>query len=68
MPFSDLNALKYLEELRLSGNGVTGFAPSQAELRLMNLRVVDLSDNLFNNTILSSLAGLSNLKTLSLWN
>ncbi|PPD74367.1 hypothetical protein GOBAR_DD28722 [Gossypium barbadense] len=64
----DLNALKYLEELGLSGNGVTGFAPSQAELRLMNLKVVDLGDNLFNNTILSSLAGLSNLKALTLWN
>ncbi|KAA3490650.1 leucine-rich repeat receptor protein kinase MSP1-like [Gossypium australe] len=63
----DLNALKSLEELRLSSNGVTGFAPSQAELRLMNLKVVDLSDNLFNNTIFSSLAGLSNLKTLTLW-
>ncbi|TYJ32110.1 hypothetical protein E1A91_A05G014600v1 [Gossypium mustelinum] len=34
----------------------------------MNLKVVDLSNNLFNNTILSSLAGLSNFRTLTLGN
>ncbi|KAB2027088.1 hypothetical protein ES319_D05G011100v1 [Gossypium barbadense] len=39
---------------------------NEAGLRLMNLTVLRLSDNLFNNTILSSLRTLSNLKTLSL--
>ncbi|KAG4197253.1 hypothetical protein ERO13_A05G012900v2 [Gossypium hirsutum] len=62
----DLNSLKYLKKLELSGNKVQNlFHP---KLRLMNLKVVDLSNNLFNNTILSSLAGLSNLRTLTLGN
>ncbi|TYH68274.1 hypothetical protein ES332_D06G246900v1 [Gossypium tomentosum] len=60
----DLNALSNLEELILSGNEVNGFIPSQG-LRLMNLKHLDLSGNGFNNSILSSLATLSNLKTLS---
>ncbi|KAB2079034.1 hypothetical protein ES319_A06G203900v1 [Gossypium barbadense] len=60
----DLNALSNLEELILSDNEVNGFIPSQG-LRLMNLKVVDLSGNDFNNSILSSLATLSNLKNLS---
>ncbi|KAK8294594.1 hypothetical protein V6Z12_D05G010200 [Gossypium hirsutum] len=61
----DLNAFSYLEKLILSFNEVTEFVPSQG-LRLMNLTVLRLSGNLFNNTILSSLPTLSNLKTLSL--
>ncbi|KAH1067824.1 hypothetical protein J1N35_032811 [Gossypium stocksii] len=60
----DLNAFNYLEELSLSENEVTEFVPSQG-LRLMNLTVLELDDNLFKNTILSSLGRLSNLKTLS---
>ncbi|KAA3478448.1 receptor-like protein 12 isoform X1 [Gossypium australe] len=59
----DLNALSNLEELILSSNKVNGFIPSQG-LRLMNLKVVELSGNDFNNSIMSSLATLSNLKTL----
>ncbi|TYI24298.1 hypothetical protein ES332_A06G224600v1 [Gossypium tomentosum] len=59
----DLNALSNLEDLILSGNEVNGFIPSQG-IRLMNLKVVDLSRNDFNNSIMSSLATLSNLKTL----
>ncbi|KAG8495711.1 hypothetical protein CXB51_013429 [Gossypium anomalum] len=61
----DLNAFSYLEELNLLDNKVTEFVPSQG-LRLMNLTVLHLYGNLFNNTILSSLGRLSNLKTLSL--
>ncbi|XP_059635763.1 cuscuta receptor 1-like [Cornus florida] len=34
--------------------------------RLSNLRILDLSENRFNNSILSSLNGLSSLKTLKL--
>ncbi|XP_017644589.2 receptor-like protein 13 isoform X2 [Gossypium arboreum] len=59
----DLNALNNLEELFLSGNEVNGFIPSQG-LRLMNLKVLNLSANGFNNSIMSSLATLPNLKTL----
>ncbi|XP_052486815.1 receptor-like protein 13 isoform X8 [Gossypium raimondii] len=49
----DLNAFSYLEKLFLWNNKVTEFVPSQG-LRLMNLTVLDLFGNLFNNTILSS--------------
>ncbi|KAA3478447.1 receptor-like protein 12 isoform X1 [Gossypium australe] len=59
----DLNALSNLEELILFRNKVNGFIPSQG-LRLMNLKVVELSGNDFNISIMSSLATLSNLKTL----
>ncbi|KAA3490723.1 LRR receptor-like serine/threonine-protein kinase GSO1 [Gossypium australe] len=61
----DLNAFSYLKELSLWGNKVTEFVPSQG-LRLMNLTLLDLDGNLFDNTILSSLSTLSNLKTLYL--
>ncbi|XP_052488931.1 receptor-like protein 45 isoform X3 [Gossypium raimondii] len=61
----DLNALRNLEELILSGNEVNGFIPSQG-LRLMNLKHLVLSGNGFNNSILSSLATLPNLKTLGI--
>ncbi|MFQ6670824.1 hypothetical protein Gotur_035579 [Gossypium turneri] len=47
-----------IKSMRLGNN--------EAGLRLMNLTVLRLSGNLFNNTILSSLGTLSNLKTLSL--
>ncbi|KAH1055125.1 hypothetical protein J1N35_033190 [Gossypium stocksii] len=59
----NLNALSNLEELMLSGNEVNGFIPSQG-LRLMNLKHLDLSGNGFNNSIMSSLATLPNLRTL----
>ncbi|XWS40960.1 hypothetical protein CRYUN_Cryun17cG0040100 [Craigia yunnanensis] len=51
-------------------NEVNNFIPSQdneTELKLVNLKVLDLSWNLFNNSILSSLDRLSNLKSLSLY-
>ncbi|KAK8550169.1 hypothetical protein V6N12_038896 [Hibiscus sabdariffa] len=63
MHVEDLNALRNLEELTLSSNEVSECAPSK-ELRLMNLKVLDLSDNPFNISILSCLGSLPNLKTL----
>ncbi|KAK8543558.1 hypothetical protein V6N13_076363 [Hibiscus sabdariffa] len=59
----DLNALSNLEELSLSANEVTEFIPSQ-ELRLMNLKVLNLLGNPLDNSILATLGRLSNLKTL----
>ncbi|KAL4336047.1 hypothetical protein GQ457_07G041240 [Hibiscus cannabinus] len=67
MHVEDLNALRNLEELTLSNNEVTECAPSK-ELRLMNLKVLDLSDNPFNISILSCLGSLPNLKTLRIEN
>ncbi|KAK8972896.1 hypothetical protein V6N11_057402 [Hibiscus sabdariffa] len=63
MHVEDLNALRNLEELTLSDNEVTECAPSE-ELRLMNLKVLDLSDNSFNKSIFPCLGSLPNLKTL----
>ncbi|XVF71075.1 hypothetical protein PTKIN_Ptkin12aG0005700 [Pterospermum kingtungense] len=65
----DLNGLSNLEELDMFDNEVNDFVPSQGnetKLKLMNLKVLDLSGNLFNSSMLSSLSGLSNLKSLSL--
>ncbi|KAK5826824.1 hypothetical protein PVK06_021756 [Gossypium arboreum] len=59
----DLNALSNLEELILFENEVNGFIPSQG-LRLLNLKVLHLSVNHLSNSVMSSLATLSNLKTL----
>ncbi|KAG8490010.1 hypothetical protein CXB51_015899 [Gossypium anomalum] len=59
----DLNALSNLEELILNRIEVNEFIPSQG-LRLTNLKHLELSYNGFNNSIMSSLATLSNLKTL----
>ncbi|KAL4302430.1 hypothetical protein GQ457_10G029920 [Hibiscus cannabinus] len=68
----DLNALSNLEELILLANGVTELVPSQvrwnnngAELRLMNLKVLNLLGNPLDNSILATFGRLSNLKTLS---
>ncbi|KAK8481979.1 hypothetical protein V6N11_013898 [Hibiscus sabdariffa] len=60
----DLNVLTNLEELILWSNGITEVVPSQ-ELRLMNLSFLDLIDNPLDNSKLSSLGRLSNLKILS---
>ncbi|XP_022751582.1 LRR receptor-like serine/threonine-protein kinase GSO2, partial [Durio zibethinus] len=65
----ELNALSNLEELYMGDNEVNDFITSkdnETELRLINLEVLDLSGNLFNNSILSSLGRLSNLKSLLL--
>ncbi|XVE84487.1 hypothetical protein DITRI_Ditri17bG0017500 [Diplodiscus trichospermus] len=65
----DLNALSNLEELDIGNNNVNDFVPSQdneTELRLTNLKMLDLTWNLFNSCILSSLDALSNLEELYL--
>ncbi|XP_022751580.1 LRR receptor-like serine/threonine-protein kinase GSO1 [Durio zibethinus] len=65
----ELNGLSNLEELYMGNNEVNDFITSkdnETELRLINLEVLDLSENLFNNSILSSLGRLSNLKSLLL--
>ncbi|XVE71581.1 hypothetical protein DITRI_Ditri10aG0162900 [Diplodiscus trichospermus] len=65
----DLNALSNLEELDICNNTANDFVASQdneTELRLTNLKKLDLSRNLFNNSILSSLDALSNLEELYL--
>ncbi|KAK6236114.1 hypothetical protein SCA6_011451 [Theobroma cacao] len=63
----ELNALSNLEKLYMGYNEVNDFVSSQdneIELRLINLQVLDLSWNLFNNGIFSSLGRLLNLKSI----
>ncbi|XP_021275666.1 LRR receptor-like serine/threonine-protein kinase GSO2, partial [Herrania umbratica] len=63
----ELNALSNLEELYIRDNEVNDFVPPQdneTEFRLTKLEVLDLTGNLFTNSILSSLGRLSNLKSL----
>ncbi|GAY65699.1 hypothetical protein CUMW_243140, partial [Citrus unshiu] len=58
-----------LESLALRGNNITGFVENEALetlSRLSNLTILDLSDNLFNNSILSFVARLSSLTSLDL--
>ncbi|KAG4167536.1 hypothetical protein ERO13_A13G202700v2 [Gossypium hirsutum] len=66
---SELNSLKNLKELHLSGNQIESLGSlfqSKRELRLAKLEVLDLSFNYFNNSIFSSLAALPHLKSLNL--
>ncbi|GLT96541.1 hypothetical protein SLE2022_141550 [Rubroshorea leprosula] len=69
---SSLASLSSLKVLNLAGNQMEGslhVLGVKRPLGLSNLEVLDLSDNSFNNTILSSLKGLSSLKSLHLrWN
>ncbi|KDO40865.1 hypothetical protein CISIN_1g048732mg [Citrus sinensis] len=58
-----------LEFLDLSGNNITGCVQNEGLDRLSslkNLKFLDLTLNHFNNSIFSSLGGLSSLKHLSL--
>ncbi|GLT73517.1 hypothetical protein SLA2020_453680 [Shorea laevis] len=58
-----------LKSLFLSSNGILGFMKNEGVKRplgLSNLEVLDLRRNSFNNTILSSLRGLSYLRSLDL--
>ena len=41
-------------------------AGKRRQLKLINLEVLDLSNNHFNNSILANLSGFSNLKSLYL--
>ncbi|KAE8716811.1 hypothetical protein F3Y22_tig00110109pilonHSYRG00212 [Hibiscus syriacus] len=58
--------LKNLKELYLGGNEIESLGSSFQESRLMNLEVLDLRGNRFNNSILSSLGRFPNLRSLSL--
>ncbi|XVE63625.1 hypothetical protein DITRI_Ditri07aG0034600 [Diplodiscus trichospermus] len=65
----ELNNLAKLKELYMSGNQIESFRSFQDnenQLKLINLEELDLSNNLFNNSILAQLNGLSNLKSLNL--
>ncbi|XVF34477.1 hypothetical protein REPUB_Repub18cG0062000 [Reevesia pubescens] len=67
--FQELNNLAKLQKLDLSDNQIESlqsFQDSERQLKLINLEELDLSFNLFNNTILTLLSGLWNLKTLNL--
>ncbi|GFY85743.1 receptor like protein 45 [Actinidia rufa] len=60
---------KELKTLFLSGNHLAGWVENEGFERLStlkNLEVLDLSRNEFNNSVLSSLSGLSHLKYLDL--
>ncbi|WRX34154.1 Leucine-rich repeat - like 10 [Theobroma cacao] len=61
-----LNALSNLEKLYMRYNAVNDFLPSrenETKLRLINLKVLDLSSNRFSSSILSPLGKLSNRKS-----
>ncbi|MBA0752603.1 hypothetical protein Gogos_001424 [Gossypium gossypioides] len=66
---SELNSLKNLKELHLSGNQIESLGSlfqNKRQLRLAKLEVLDLSFNYLNNSIFSSLAALPHLKSLNL--
>ncbi|XVF71079.1 hypothetical protein PTKIN_Ptkin12aG0006100 [Pterospermum kingtungense] len=63
----EFNNLINLKELYLGQNKIESlgsFSQRKEQLRLIKLEVLGLSDNLFNNSIFSSLAALSSLKFL----
>ncbi|XP_039068704.1 receptor-like protein 15 isoform X2 [Hibiscus syriacus] len=62
----EFSTLKNLKELYLGGNEIESLGSSFQESRLMNLEVLDLRGNRFNNSILSSLGRFPNLRSLSL--
>ncbi|KAK6267558.1 hypothetical protein QUC31_011718 [Theobroma cacao] len=62
-----LNNLINLKKLDLSWNKIESlqsFQDNGRQLKLTHLEELDLSDNLFNNSIFASLKGFSNLKSL----
>ncbi|KAL9377070.1 hypothetical protein Peur_031190 [Populus x canadensis] len=65
----EFDSLSNLKELSLVGNGIQDFVTltgSEGPSRLNKLETLVLADNLLNNSILSSLKGLSSLKYLDL--
>ncbi|MBA0864485.1 hypothetical protein Goshw_003425, partial [Gossypium schwendimanii] len=64
LPFEEL------QSLFLSGNSIVGFVDNQGfeklSSKLNKLEILDLSDNYFNDSILTSLSKLSSLKSLNL--
>ncbi|XVF65152.1 hypothetical protein PTKIN_Ptkin09bG0223700 [Pterospermum kingtungense] len=69
---NELNNLTKLKNLDLSRNGIERLRPisnqgkETGQLRLTNLKVLDLSDNLLRNNIFAFLSGLSSLKSLNM--
>ncbi|KAK6267560.1 hypothetical protein QUC31_011720 [Theobroma cacao] len=66
-----LNNLINLKKLDLSWNKIESlqsFQDNGRQLKLTHLEELDLSDNLFNNSIFASLKGFSNLKSLRINN
>ncbi|WRX27388.1 Leucine-rich repeat - like 10 [Theobroma cacao] len=65
-----LNNLINLKKLDLSWNKIESlqsFQDNGRQLKLTHLEELDLSGNLFNNSIFASLKGLSNLKSLCIY-
>ncbi|XVF65156.1 hypothetical protein PTKIN_Ptkin09bG0224000 [Pterospermum kingtungense] len=69
---NELNNLTKLKNLDLSGNGIERLRPISnqgkeiGQLRLTNLEVLDLSDNLLRNNTFAFISGLSSLKSLNM--
>ncbi|XP_024041135.1 probably inactive leucine-rich repeat receptor-like protein kinase At3g28040 [Citrus clementina] len=62
-----LTPFQQLETLHLDSNNIAGFVQNGERLSgLSNFKLLNLGRNLFNNSIFSSLAVLSSLRTLSL--
>ncbi|XVE63558.1 hypothetical protein DITRI_Ditri07aG0030000 [Diplodiscus trichospermus] len=67
--FAFISRLSNLKSLNLYSNELQGSIDAkdnENQLKLINLEELDLSCNLFNNSILAQLNGLSNLKSLNL--
>ncbi|KAK9029625.1 hypothetical protein V6N11_026733 [Hibiscus sabdariffa] len=65
----EMNKLTKLEDLDLSDNQIESlqsFEDNERVLKLMNLEQLDLGYNIFNNSILRVISGLSNLKSLKI--
>ncbi|KAK7339814.1 hypothetical protein VNO77_20500 [Canavalia gladiata] len=65
--YSDFRAFQHLKSLNLAANNIAGFVANQGSHSFINLEVLDMSNNNFNESDISSaLSGLSSLKTLKL--
>ncbi|TYG99118.1 hypothetical protein ES288_A10G169800v1 [Gossypium darwinii] len=62
----DLYNLTNLKKLDLSYNRIESIHGNGRQLSLINLEEIDLTSNLFNNSIMEKLSGFSNLKTLNM--
>ncbi|TYI06596.1 hypothetical protein ES332_A10G169200v1 [Gossypium tomentosum] len=62
----DLYNLTNLKKLDLSYNRIESIHGNGRQLSLINLEEIDLTSNLFNNSIMEKLSGFSNLRTLNM--
>ncbi|GMI92990.1 receptor like protein 13 [Hibiscus trionum] len=65
----DMHSLTNLKKLDLNGNRIESIRSSHGygrEQSLVNLEEIDLSDNLFNNSVVAELSGFSNLRSLNI--